>query len=59
MLDKLKPQIPLQILNAACVLTAQSYPTLHDPVDCSPPGSSVRGILQGRIPEWVAVFVSR
>ena len=32
---------------------AQSCPTLCDPVDCSPPGSSVHGILQARILEWV------
>ena len=32
----------------------QSCPTLCDPIDCSPPGSSVRGILQARIPAWVA-----
>ena len=38
---------------------AQSYPTLCDPVDCSPPGSSVHGILQARILEWVAVSFSR
>ena len=31
----------------------QSCPTLCDPVDCSPPGSSVHGILQARILEWV------
>ena len=30
-----------------------------DPVDCSPPGSSVHGILQARILEWVAVSSSR
>ena len=30
-------------------------PTLCDPMDCSPPGSSVHGILQARISEWVAV----
>ena len=35
------------------------YLTLHDPVDCSPPGSSVHGILQARIPEWVAMLSSR
>ena len=29
--------------------------TLCDPVDCSPPGSSVHGILQARIQEWVAI----
>ena len=33
---------------------AQSCPTLCDPVDYSPPGSSVRGILQARILEWEA-----
>ena len=34
---------------------AQSRPTLCDPVDCSLPGSSVSGILQTRILEWVAI----
>ena len=34
---------------------AQSCPTLWDPVDCSPPGSSVHGILQARVLEWVAM----
>ena len=34
---------------------AQSCPTLCDPVDCSPPGSSVHGILQARILEWVSI----
>ena len=38
---------------------AQSCPTLWDPVDCSPPGSSVHGILQARILEWVAISFSR
>ena len=32
--------------------------TLHDPIDCSPPGTSVHGILQARILEWVAISVS-
>ena len=41
------------------VLVAQSCPTLCDPTDCSPPGSSVRGILQARILEWVAMSFSR
>ena len=36
------------------VLVAQSCPTLSDPMDGSPPGSSVQGILQARILEWVA-----
>ena len=43
-----------------CVcLVAQSCLTLCDLKDCSPPGSSVRGILQARILEWVAMPSSR
>ena len=38
-----------------CVLVTQSCLTLCNPVDCSPPGSSVHGILQARMLEWVAV----
>ena len=38
---------------------AQSCPTLCDPVDCSLLGSSVHGILQARILEWVAISFSR
>ena len=34
---------------------AQLCPTLHDPVDCSLPGSSVHGIFQARVLEWGAV----
>ena len=37
---------------------AQSYPTLCDPVDCSPLGSSVHGILQARVLEWGAISFS-
>ena len=37
-----------------CVLATQSRPTLCDAIDCGPPGSSVRGILQARILEWVS-----
>ena len=40
-------------------VVAQSCPTLSDPMDCSRPGSSVRGILQARILEWVAVLSLR
>ena len=36
----------------------QSCPTLCDPRDSSPPGSSVLGILQARTPEWVAISFS-
>ena len=37
---------------------AQSCPTLRDPMDCSPPGSSVHGIFQARVLEWVAIAFS-
>ena len=42
-----------------CAKSLQSCLTLCDPVDCSPPGSSVHGILQARILEWVAMPFSR
>ena len=41
-----------------CLVT-QSCPTVWDPVDCNPPGSSFHGILQARILEWVAISFSR
>ena len=41
------------------VFSAQSWPTLSDLMDCSPPGSSVPGIPQARIWEWVAISFSR
>ena len=41
------------------VLVAQSCLTLCNPMDCSLPGSSVHGILQARIPEWVIIPFSR
>ena len=37
---------------------AQSYPTLSDPMACSLPGSSVCGIFQARVLEWVAIAFS-
>ena len=37
------------------MLVTQSCPTLCDPVDCSLPGSSVHGIFQARVLEWVAI----
>ena len=40
---------------SVCVSVAQSCPTLCHPVDCSPPGSSVHGILHPRILEWVVI----
>jgi len=43
----------------ACVhaKSLQSCPTLFDPIDCSPPSSSVHGILQARIVEWIATIL--
>ena len=41
------------------VLVAQSCLTLCDPMNCSPPGFSVHGILQAKILEWVAISFSR
>ena len=46
-------------LACVCAQLLQLCPVLSDPVDCSPPGSSVQGILQERIPEWVAMPSSR
>ena len=37
---------------------AQSCPSLRDPMDCSPPGSSVHGIFQARVLEWGAIAFS-
>ena len=43
---------------AAAAKLLQSCPTLCDSIDASPPGSSVPGILQARILEWVAISFS-
>ena len=43
---------------AAAAKSLQSCPTLCDPIDGSPPGSSIPGILQARILEWVAISFS-
>ena len=44
---------------AAAATSLQSCPTLCNPMDCSLPGSSVHGILQVRILEWLAISFSR
>ena len=46
-------------LDWKCVLVAQLCLTLCDPMDCSLPGSSVHGIFQVKILEWVAISFSR
>jgi len=43
---------------AAAAKSLQSCPTLCDPIDGSPPGSAVPGILQARTLEWVAISSS-
>ena len=43
---------------AATAKSLQLCPALYDPIDSSPPGSSVPGILQARILEWVAISFS-
>ena len=43
---------------AAAAKSLQSCPTLCDPLDGSPPGSSIPGILQARTLEWVAISFS-
>ena len=42
---------------AAAAKSLQSCPTLCDPIDGSPPGSPIPGILQARTLEWVAIFL--
>ena len=44
--------------SAAAAKSLQSCPTLCDPIDGSPPGSSVPGVLQARVLEWVAISFS-
>ena len=46
---------PLHTPTAATARSLQSCPTLWDPIDGSPPGSPVPGILQARTLEWVAI----
>ena len=48
----------IEWMHCVCFIT-KSYPTFCDPVECSPPGSSVRGISQVRIMEGVAISFSR
>ena len=43
---------------AAAAKSLQSCPTLFDPIDGSPPGSPIPGILQARALEWVAISFS-
>ena len=56
--DSLPSQLPVRP-NKGKVKRSHLCPTLCSPIDCSPRGSSVHGILQARILEWVAVAFSR
>ena len=49
---------PTAAAAAAAAKSLQSCPTLCDPIDGSPPGSAIPGILQARPPEWVAISFS-
>ena len=46
------------LMAAAAAKSLQSCPTLCDPIDGSPPGSPIPGILQARTLEWVAISFS-
>ena len=54
----LVPGFIIQVYAAAAAKSLQSCPTLCDPIDGSPPGSPVPGILQARTLEWVAISLS-
>ena len=49
----------IEVVVCVVCLIAKSCPTLCDPMDSSPPGSSVHGIFQARILEWVAISFPR
>jgi len=56
--DMLSHLLIYLIAAAAAAKSLQSCPTLCDPIDGSPPGSPVPGILQARTLEWVAISFS-
>ena len=51
--------LDIDLSTRVCVLVTQLCPTLCDPMNHSPPGFSVHGILQARILEWIAILSSR
>ena len=51
--------VSFRSFKSLCVLVAQSCQTLCDLMDCSLPGTSVRGIFQARVLEWVGISFSR
>ena len=54
-----KVELSFSIFQTLCAQSLQSVPTLCDPMDYSPPVSSIHGILQARILEWVAISFSK
>ena len=52
------PSPSLMVKTAAAAKSLQSFPTLCNPIDGSPPGSPIPGILQARTLEWVAISFS-
>ena len=58
MADKHGKRCSTSLVIAAAAKVLQSCPTLLDPIDGSPPGSTVPGILQARTLEWVAISFS-
>ena len=58
-LQSMQSQSQLSDQARLCMLSTHSCPTRCDPVDCSPPGCSVLGILQARTLEWVVMPSSR
>ena len=58
MSDSLRPHVLAVAKTAAAAKSLQSCLTLCDPIDGSPPGSAIPGILQTRTLEWIAISVS-
>ena len=58
LLNTVLPITAFKALHAAAAKSLQSCPTLCDPIDGSPPGSAIPGILQARTLEWVAISFS-
>ena len=56
--NELKEMRTISDTPAAAAKSIQSCPTLCDPIDSSPPGSPIPGILQARTLEWVAISFS-
>ena len=54
-----QPKAASGLLSSCCAKSLQPCLTLGHPMDCSPPGSSVRGVLQARTLQWVATSSSR